>query len=220
MLKRKGFTLIELLVVILIIGILLALIIPNFVLFQERARRSSVKNNMHVFQTSLEAFATDHFGNYPSADEIDGDEAAFFEVVGPYFPGGEIFTGGEDVIYGTCPTNPYIGQPYISEDLGDEFEDIYYPHGDLYFDDPADRNILTLNSGAYSDCPYIDVAAEGEVAGTIAFGTWVNATTGMVEQYSIVGWGRMYEGPPMYELSPNCDDPTSEEFWVFFVLHN
>ena len=66
--NKKGFTLIELLVVILIIGILLALIIPNFVLFQERARRTSVKNNMHVIQTCLEAYATDHNGNYPSED--------------------------------------------------------------------------------------------------------------------------------------------------------
>ena len=36
---NRAFTLIELLVVILIIGILLALVVPNFVLMQERVRR-------------------------------------------------------------------------------------------------------------------------------------------------------------------------------------
>jgi hypothetical protein len=35
-------------------GIILALIIPNFVVYQDRARRTSVKNNMHVFQTDAD----------------------------------------------------------------------------------------------------------------------------------------------------------------------
>lgn len=63
-LNQKGFTLIELMVVIVIIGILVAIALPNFIGAQDRAKISSVKANMHTWQTMAETYAVDWGGIY------------------------------------------------------------------------------------------------------------------------------------------------------------
>ncbi len=55
-------------VVVVIIGIVAAIGVANFVHMHNRAKEASVKNNMHTFQTAVEEFACLNMGLYPSDD--------------------------------------------------------------------------------------------------------------------------------------------------------
>ena len=62
--NTKGFTLIELMIVVVIIGILAAIAIPNFIAMQSRAKEGSTKANMHTFQLAAEDYGVQRDGVY------------------------------------------------------------------------------------------------------------------------------------------------------------
>jgi MSHA pilin protein MshA len=46
--RREGFTLIELMIVVVILGVLMSIVIPNFLQLQDRAKEAKVKGAAHT----------------------------------------------------------------------------------------------------------------------------------------------------------------------------
>ena len=63
----EGFTLIELMIVVLVVGILAAIAIPNFISLTDRAKEAKVKSNCKTIALIAEDLAIQSGGIYPNA---------------------------------------------------------------------------------------------------------------------------------------------------------
>ncbi len=91
--KKKGFTLVEIMIVVLIIGILLAIAVPNFVRARERSRAKTCVGNLKQIDSAKEQFAMEN--RLDEGDSVDmTDLAPDYIKSEPQCPSGGTYTTG------------------------------------------------------------------------------------------------------------------------------
>jgi general secretion pathway protein G len=70
--SKNGFTLVEILIVVVILGILAAIVIPQFSQASTEARVSSVKSNLQMVRSQIELYKIQHdLEHLPGAGALD-----------------------------------------------------------------------------------------------------------------------------------------------------
>ena len=81
---ERGFTLIEIMIVVLIIGILLAIAVPNFVKARETSRAKSCVSNLKQIDSAKEQWAMDNkktTGDVPVMGDLAGGGNTYIKKV-------------------------------------------------------------------------------------------------------------------------------------------
>ncbi len=69
----KGFTLVEILIVVIILGILAAIVVPQFSDASENARKKSVTSQLQTLRSQVELYKLDHRDTFPTdTGDVDG----------------------------------------------------------------------------------------------------------------------------------------------------
>ena len=69
--KTRGFTMVEIIITIAIIGILLAIAVPSYLSFRDRANNSAAKANVRAAIPAVEAYNADNSKGYSGLDLTD-----------------------------------------------------------------------------------------------------------------------------------------------------
>ncbi|MGA1823229.1 MAG: type II secretion system protein [bacterium] len=119
--QELGFTLIELLIVIVILGILAAVVIPQFSNSTTEAKLSALKSNLATVRGALELYAIQHNNEYPDAST---DSATFKKLLTLYTKANHVYSASVDSNYPygpyirhTFPKNPFAEDPNAADDI-------------------------------------------------------------------------------------------------------
>ncbi len=106
---KPAFTLVELLIVVMILGILAAVVIPQFSDAVEDTEEAAVLSDLAIMREAIQRYALEHKGNFPNvltalvkysseAGAISSNKTAVYKL-GPYLK-----------MIPPCPSGPYKGQ--------------------------------------------------------------------------------------------------------------
>ena len=117
----KGFTLVEILIVVVILGILAAIVIPQFTNASESAKSSSMLSTLQTVRSQIELYKNQHNNTEPDLvtdwtqftlyTDIDGNTNATKTAVftyGPYMQ--------------KAPVNPFTGGSTVAADNSEDWQ--------------------------------------------------------------------------------------------------
>ncbi len=102
---RRGFTLVEVVIVVLILGILMAIAVPNFLSARSRSQQRSCIANLHLIEAAKEQWAMDTAAaatSSPTQTQLVGTAADGYVRSWPTCAGGGTYTIGTMLVRPTC----------------------------------------------------------------------------------------------------------------------
>jgi len=108
--KKTGFTLVEILIVVIILGILAAIVIPQFTSASESAKESNLKSDLLTLRNQCELYRVQHGDNYPWEMDSATAETVVTQLTVKTNSAGD--TSGSDLKFGPyldkMPTNLFV----------------------------------------------------------------------------------------------------------------
>jgi general secretion pathway protein G len=149
--SNKGFTLVEILIVVVILGILAAIVIPQFSQASSEARESAVKSNLQMVRSQIALYKIQHNETLPGSHADKNFIEALTEIsdvagadatsgYGPYmqkFPDNAVVELGNVIAEIVIDTTVGGGTPTVVD-----------PAVDGWFYNTDTGNFFALNEGA------------------------------------------------------------------------
>ena len=120
--KNSGFTLVEILIVVVILGILAAIVIPQFSQASSEARESSLKSNLQAVRSQIELYRIQHNDFLP----LDAAELASVLITRTDIDGVLWVSGiGYGPYMKVVPVNPFTQANVIGDASGAGVDWVY-----------------------------------------------------------------------------------------------
>lgn len=114
---QKGFTLVEILIVVVILGILAAIVVPQFTQASTEAKFNSLCSNLQSIRSQIELYKVQHNDNPPSLDTFASQMMYTTDIDGTVNGTSKARTG--DFQFGPylerVPANPFNNQSGVAE---------------------------------------------------------------------------------------------------------
>ncbi|HIJ71955.1 MAG TPA: prepilin-type N-terminal cleavage/methylation domain-containing protein [Planctomycetes bacterium] len=125
---KRAFTLTEVVIVAAIIGILAAIVIPEFQTYAQQAKEAAAKDNLRILRTAIERYAAEHNGIPPGYIDNDPTRLAVSPGTGPGWTG-QLVKNGEYL--SKLPDNPF----------NSKWETLFIENGEIFPADPVSIDI-------------------------------------------------------------------------------
>lgn len=130
---KKGFTLTEVIVMVVVLGALLGLTIPKFMILVHKAQEGSTKHKLVQLRSAIAAYYGEHQGMYPT-DDLSVLVPTYIEKIPQvrvpgYPPNSHVSAGSYEQAYTKTggwayvndPQDPHFGDVFVNVDRHDSY---------------------------------------------------------------------------------------------------